>query len=227
MDDVQSTQMPVEEVAEETQDYTMPNAFAGDEEPTDTGEEDTADAVVESTPTKEAKGDLSVALRKERELRRQREAELAQLKASGAQKQTPQAFDPSVVSTLVQQQLAAERSKEKAREVLPELKTDKELQVMVTSLMYDADGNMVRNAEQAAKIVAKRMGKLVEEKAESLASERSAVQNAKEQATTAQSEAAPKGGNTDIEELRARIKSSTNVKERAKLQAQINLLRIS
>lgn len=211
-----------QDIAEETQ-FDMPNAFTSDE--AEEIEESEDDISSEDEQPQKQKGDLSIALKKERELRRQREAELAQERSSRGKNQTP-TFDPSQIPALVQHQLQQERAKDRAMAILPELKSDKELQVMVTSLMYDAQGNLVRNAEQATKIVAKRMGKLVEEKAEEIVKERSAVQSAREQATTAGSIATPSTADTSIDDLRSKIRSSANPKERAKLQAEIIKLKL-
>jgi hypothetical protein len=211
-DDVQSQQSEVQE-----QDYNYANAFASEQPENDFVEEPEEQEVVSEVQEK-PKGDLSIALRKERERARKLEADLAKARASLTNEGS---IDPAAISRIVDQRLENEKSKQKAFEVLPELKTEEDIQVMVSALMFNSEGQQVRTAEQAAKVVAGRLGKLVEQKAESMVTERSAVQNAKEQATTAGSIAAPSNVDSEIADLKEQRSKSTSVKERSRLTQEI------
>lgn len=114
----------------------------------------------ETEQSEKPKGDLSIALRQERQRRQELEARLQELEGTQQTEKVEEegySYDPTDVSSLVR----FEMDKEKALEKYPDLKKDKDLQVMVTSFintgmspMKAADKVMSRftQVEQKAKL---------------------------------------------------------------------------
>lgn len=118
-DDVQSQGLGLEEnepteVQEETEDIESPDL------------DQVEDDVEESKP----KGDLTVALRKEREERKKLQEELTRLKTPGL---SGAPVTEDAISATVQRVIQLE----KAKEELPILKTSKHAQLMFSSLVLD------------------------------------------------------------------------------------------
>lgn len=191
MADAQAYQEPAEEVVEQAAPDTEVSepAYAEPE----AAEETEAEPAQEGTEEPgRGKPDLSEALRQERAKRRLLEQQLAASKGG---------LDPALVDSLVQRSLQAKQDQAAAAAVLPELKKDVEMQKMVTSLMFDENDVQVATAEQAAKKLAKMLGRVKEEASAEALSAKSEAERAREAATTTPGSSKPNGASVENDRL--------------------------
>ncbi len=165
------------------------------QEETEVQTEEVSDSTEEEKP-RSGKGDLSVALRKERERVRALTEKLSQ--TSQGQNQ----FDPSIVAQLVEQTLQDREDQLKSFEILPELKSNAKLQMMASGLM--ATG---LTKTQAAREVKKLLTGVIEDALSEDAQKASELDKARNAAKTADSGKAPSDKEMADDNYRKKISS--------------------